>query len=308
MRAERSVGLEDARRFLAGRFGDRFRAIAELKHGMWSSAFRVALDDGDHVVRFSSIREDFDKDVRAAAHATDELPIPAITEIDGALGGWYAMSPFIHGQHLDALDEDGVRRVLPSLLAALDGARRADLSATRGFGRWHGDGTAEHRSWRETLLDVARDPNDRWRKPLASADLGSAPFDGAFERMRELLVHCPEERHLVHGDLPHGNVLVSAERVTAVIDWGSSLYGDHLYDVAWLSFWAPWHGWDTIDFGAEARQHHRRTGLIVDRVDERLRCYEIHIGLDAQTWFASRRDWAALEKAVRQTTELARTG
>jgi hygromycin-B 4-O-kinase len=306
MRAERSVGLEDARRFLVGRFRDGFRDLAELKHGMWSSAFRVRLDDGDQVVRFSSIREDFDKDARAAVHATNELPIPPITEIAEAYGGYYAISPFVEGQHLDALDEAGVRRTLPSLFAALDAARRADVSGTTGFGRWRGDGTAEHPSWREALLDVARDPNDRWRKPLASAKLGSAPFDGSFERMRELLGRCPEARHLVHGDLPHGNVLVLRGRVTALIDWGSAMYGDHLYDVAWLSFWAPWHGWATIDFGAEAREHYRRSGLVVDRVAERLRCYELHIGLDAQTWFASRGDWAALEKAIRQTTDLAR--
>jgi thiamine kinase-like enzyme len=41
--------------------------------------------------------------------------------------------------------------------------------------------------------------------------------------------------HLVHSDLLHYNVLVAADRVTAVLDWGSSLYGDFLFDLAWLS-------------------------------------------------------------------------
>jgi len=33
---------------------------------------------------------------------------------------------------------------------------------------------------------------------------------------------------------------VSGNQISGVFDWGCSLYGDHLYDLAWFEFWAPW--------------------------------------------------------------------
>ena len=38
-------------------------------------------------------------------------------------------------------------------------------------------------------------------------------------------------------------------RLTAVFDWGCYALGDFLYEVAWFTFWAPWHaGLAAIDF------------------------------------------------------------
>ena len=39
-----------------------------------------------------------------------------------------------------------------------------------------------------------------------------------------------------------------ASRLEAVFDWGCSLAGDFLYEVAWFTFWAPWYpALDAID-------------------------------------------------------------
>jgi hygromycin-B 4-O-kinase len=72
--------------------------------------------------------------------------------------------------------------------------------------------------------------------------------------MRELVESCPEERHLVHDDLINRNVLVDGDRLSAVLDYGSSIYGDFLYDLAKLVFYRPWYAkWRRIDFAGEAR-------------------------------------------------------
>jgi hygromycin-B 4-O-kinase len=123
--------------------------------------------------------------------------------------------------------------------------------------------------------------------------------------MRELLVHCPEARHLVHSDLLHWNVLVANDRVTALLDWGSSIYGDFVYDIAWLTFWWPWYpGWSGIEIAREAREHYERIGLSVPRFEERLRCYELRIGLDSLVWYSSRRDLVNLELAAQRIEAL----
>jgi len=40
----------------------------------------------------------------------------------------------------------------------------------------------------------------------------------------------------VHNDLLSRNVLVNDGKISAILDWGNSLYGDHLYDAALLLY------------------------------------------------------------------------
>ena len=121
-----------------------------------------------------------------------------------------------------------------------------------------------------------------WRAVLAgSADLNET-FVAGERAFAALLDTCPEIRHVLHIDLLNRNVLVAGDgsRLVAVFDWGCSAYGDFLYEVAWFTFWAPWHaGLAAIDFRSVMRRHYDATGLDVPFFDERLRCYELHIGL-----------------------------
>ena len=63
---------------------------------------------------------------------------------------------------------------------------------------------------------------------------GVAPFRAGYARLRELVTGLPQDRHVIHGDLANRNVLINGATLTAVIDWGNAMYGDHLYDAAWL--------------------------------------------------------------------------
>lgn len=303
---------ETARAFLFARFGTAVTNLALLpRQGEWSRAFRFDRAGRRYLLRFSQFREDFEKDRIAERYRTASLPVPAIVEIGESEHGVYAISEYLAGDHLDDLDEEGMNRVLPSLLAALDAAREAEVGWTSGYGGWTNNGRAPHSSWREALLDVAADRAGRIvtssRQSLVESPMGSAPFDEAFARMRELIDHCPEARHLVHADLLNRNVLVAGDRISAFLDWGCSQYGDFLYDVAWLSMWWPWFpAWSRIDIAGEARRHYERCGVAVPVFAERIRCYELHIGLDGMLYAASRRDWEKLRQTTRRTLDLAR--
>src|SRR5207245_4768272 len=77
------------------------------------------------------------------------------------------------------------------------------------------------------------------------------------------------------------------DRVSAVLDWGSSLYGDFVWDLAWLTLWQPWYtAWAAIDLHARAQQHFSAIGLDVPDFEERMLCYELAIGLDGMTYQA----------------------
>jgi aminoglycoside phosphotransferase (APT) family kinase protein len=97
---------------------------------------------------------------------------------------------------------------------------------------------------------------------------------------------------VVHNDLLNYNVLVDAEGVV-LLDWGASIYGDFLYDSALLTFWWPWYAkrWGAIDIRAEIASHFRDTGLVIRHFAERMRLYELDIGISAIAFQAGRQEW-----------------
>lgn len=309
--APASVNAAQAEEFLVSRFGPEVQDVTRTGYGEWSQAYAFVAGDADYVVRFGAFGEDFAKDRRAARYGSSMLPVPAVTEIGRAFGGSYAISERAFGDFIDGLDGTRMRATLPSLFAALDAAREVDLSGTVGYGGWGADGTAPYPSWRAALLAVAGDESaDRirgWRERLMQSSLATGAFEKALDRLRSLVGVCPEDRHLVHSDLLHFNVLVADDRISAVVDWGCSMYGDFLYDIAWLVFWAPWYpAWREIDFEDEAARHFEAIRLDVPHFAERLSCYQIHIALDSLKYNAFMGRWEELEAVTRRTLAVAR--
>lgn len=262
------------------------------------------------MVRLGRYEADFRKDERAARWRSVRLPVPEMLEIGPAGDGFYAISRRAHGLFLEGLDAGAVTDARASVLGLLDAMRAADLRDTSGFGWWGAQGVGSHASWRAYLLDVARDqPGGRtsgWRARMASSPTGVEPFDRAYERLRELADALPDERHLIHSDLLHGNVLVDDGQVTAIFDWGNALYGDWLYDVAWIAFFSPWHpGLRALEVVREARARGGAGGLDLAGFEERLLACSLHIGLDGQVYSASIESSGELKETARRTLEFA---
>ncbi len=286
-----------AAEFLADRFGTRVTGVAVApRQGEWSRAFFFRRDHADFVIRFAPWSINFEKDRVLSRHATSDLPIPRVLEVGEALGYHYAISERAFGTILEQLDPVEMQHTMPSVLRTLDRIREADVSDSTGYGAWSVDGQASHRRWHEYLTTTPPDPYsddaDVWRSHARTRPAALREFDRAQAQLHELVAVCPEIRHLVHSDLLYGNALAADGRITAVFDWGCALVGDFLYDLAWLTFWAPWHaGLAAIDIRGEARRHYDAIGLDIPDFEARLRCYELHIGLSTQAYQAFIQDW-----------------
>jgi hygromycin-B 4-O-kinase len=261
--------------FLAERYGGGVDQVETLGGGDWSRAFGFRLQDRNLVVRFGVWREDFEKDRLAASFAGPDLPVPQVLEIGDAFDGVYAISERHFGLFLEELDAEQWRKGLPAVMGALDAMRTLPVAAgIRG------------QTWGEWLNDLLVDEPGRrvhgWRRKLAeSADLDDLFVTGR-RTLEALLPMCPDLSHVLHLDLLNRNVLVvdDASRLESVFDWGCLAYGDFVYEVACLCFWGPWFpGLAATDVRAAALAHYRSVGLAVENFDERLRCYQIHIGL-----------------------------
>ena len=237
------VTASQAQAFLATYLDTEPLDVALIGEGAWSRCFGFRQGDEELAIRFGKHVDDFHKDQLAAAYATPALPVPEVFAVGQAFDGYFAISRRAYGIPLESVSAAQWRAVVPDVVSALEAMRTTDLSSTTGFGGWGADGQAPCATWTEFLLAVGDDPPEHrtygWRKRLAAVPEGEAAFAWGIELLKQVATDAIP-RCLMHCDLMNRNVLVQADRITAVFDWGCSLYGDHLYDLAWFEFWAPW--------------------------------------------------------------------
>jgi hygromycin-B 4-O-kinase len=299
--------VQEISRFLAARLGANVHSVSPLGVGQWSRAFSFDADSSHLVVRFGDQDEDFAKDRIAASWRQPGLPVPKFIDMGEAFGTCYAITERADGRFLDHLTRPEVAEVWPSLLRVLDALRRVPVVQWAGFGGWDRNGVAEHRSWKDALLTVAteRPRTAGWKRRLQEWPECKQVFHQGVERLHILAEHVPSRQDVIHSDLLNRNVLVNHGNITSVFDWGCSMYGDHLYDIAWLTFCAPYTaGFDRLEIRRLAREHYVDEGLDPDDFDQRIDCYELHIALGALTYSAFLGDEGAAQLA---TQSLARS-
>jgi hygromycin-B 4-O-kinase len=295
--------VQEIFRFLTVRLGANLRGVSPLGAGQWSRAFSFDTDSSPLVVRFGDHDEDFQKDRIAASWQQPGLPVPKFINMGEAFGTFYAITERAEGRFLDHLTRNEVAEVLPSLMGVLDAQRRIPVTQAAGFGGWDRNGMAEHGSWKDALLAVAteRPRIAGWKRRLQEWPECEHAFHQGVERLQILAEDVPSRQDVIHSDLLNRNVLVADETVTSVFDWGCSMYGDHLYDIAWLTFCAPYtSGFDRLEIRRLARQHYVNEGFDRDDFDRRIDCYELHIG-SALTYSAFLGDEGAARSLATQS-------
>ncbi len=91
-----------------------------------------------------------------------------------------------------------------------------------------------------------------------------------------------------------------------MIDWQCSLYGDSLYDVAWFIFYAPWYPqFAAVQMSQKLIAHFESTTTNDSHLNERLLCYQLHIGLDSIRYNAFKKDWKAAQDVADYTLKIA---
>lgn len=304
-----TVDIQQARAFLTQHLGAAPSGLVHLGEGAWSQCFGFAWRDRDLVIRFGHYVDDFQKDQRAYRYATPDLPVPEVLEIGPALDRTYAISTRVYGAPLETVSAEQWLALVPAVAAALEAMRTADLSGARGFGGWGADGHAGCHSWSSRLLSVAEErPDSRgrgWRAALATSPQGEAAFEWGYDLLKRVADDAVP-RSLVHSDLTNRNVLVQGARITGVFDWGCSVYGDHLYDLAWFEFWSPWHPQLDIAALREAlAQRWAAQGYAPNNAASRLLACYLHIGLDHLAYNAQIGEWAMLLDVADRMRELA---
>jgi hygromycin-B 4-O-kinase len=292
--------------FLSEQFDGAIMGFEELLGGEWSQAFGFSANDENYVIRYGQFKEDYIKDDQAYDFRQKQLPIPRVIKIGKLLDGYYAISERAFGTMIDNLDEADIRAVIPSLLETMDAIRNTKVIQENFFADYDGPKVP----WQQKLIDVNKENPELkigpWKEKLAGSATGDRPFIEAYKQLVEKSENLPIVESLVHNDLLHFNVLVSANKISGVIDWANAVSGDFLYDLAQFVFWADQYTeMKHIDWKAEAKNHYDSIGLDVPMFEQRLQVCCIHMGLGAQAFLASRESWESLDQVAKRTTEFA---
>jgi hygromycin-B 4-O-kinase len=283
------VSEASARELLAEHFSEPIDALEPLAGGEISRAFSFEAAGRGHILKFNAdvLDANFEKDVFVAREfSSDAVPIPAIVA-QGRTGDLhFVVMERAVGTAMDRLTADQVAEALPAVLSTLSAIHSVGVDRFDGHGLFDGEGRGFFPSWRANLESVGEEEREdgfygKWHSLFDETFLERDVFDSVFDRMIQLADDCPEDRRLVHGDFGFGNLLLKDGRVTAVIDWTEAKWGDFVYDVAWLDFWAPDGGLAALI----ARDYEIR-GISVPAFAERLLCYQCYVGLDAMRFFA----------------------
>jgi aminoglycoside phosphotransferase (APT) family kinase protein len=312
---EAAPSAEHVELLLRDLHGDAVEDLMPLAGGFWSTAYGYRLGRQELVLRLGDLPEGYEMDRDAMAFDGPDLPVPAVLDIGQALGRWYAVSERRHGRHLETIRPDEADVAGPAIMRLL-AALRAVRTEPDAPAAWRPEGPPHESTWRRWLTDSLEDdprrPVSGWRGTLAAdADLDRL-FTACADRVRSLVPSCPERRDVVHGDLLHGNVLVSedASRISAVFSWKCSVRGDFLYDVAWCTFWGAWHpGIAAVDVWTRLLDHRpdEDPGALDDAA-VRHHCYELQIGATHLGWYAWTGDRRELAAAARHTARILERG
>jgi hygromycin-B 4-O-kinase len=311
----RQLSREEVIAFL----GERPGAVEDLEAltgGAWSSAWAYRAGGEELVVRFGPEVAWYEADRMAMAFSGPDLPVPEVREVGTTPSGRaYAISARHHGRFLEDTPAEQVGAIAPTLTRLLVALYRVPAAPDAPV-LWHQAGPSAG-SWREFLLaGLADDPGNLvhgWSAALASDRELAALSAAASGRVRALAEACPERRDLVHGDLLHGNVLVSpdARRVEAVLSWKCSVRGDFLFDAAWCSFWAPFHpgivAAGPLSGLLRAPAVRAGPGALLDAA-ARHHCYELHIGFTHLGWNIWTGNQAGLAATARRLAEVLERG
>lgn len=304
------IEIKKVRDFLKSRYGE-VGNIIPLGGGEISQAFSFDSSiDGGYILRVNRHGIDgFEKDKYAQLHfSSDTLPIPKIIEVGQMEVNYsYSLSRKVDGDTIQNIlkqqDKDHkpivtMDTLAPLCIMMLDEIHKVDISNTSGYGYWGKDANGNKETWREFILSVGKD--GWWADVFKTTFLEQGVYDDLYARLSQLVEFCPEQRYLIHGGFGVDNIITDGTKITGIIDWAESKYGDFLYDVAWLTFWPS-----DYDFERLCRNYYSKKVFM--NYKQRILCYQHHIAINALSFYAQSMQKDKYDWTKKRIAELVRT-
>ena len=284
------IANEQVITLLQEHFSTPIEPFSVVHGGQIAQTFSFSTGGQAYIVRFNrdNMGANFPKEAFIAGRvASPAIPIPRIVHTGRFQELHYSITVKVPGRPLNQLSLAEYVQLLPEIMRTLDAIHHIDVSNwPPRYGVFDDNGVGLSESWRSYLTSIREEEEDwnfygKWHSLFDTTFLERDVFDSIYDRMTSLLDSCPAERYLVHGGYGFSNAIAHEGKITGVLDWIDTKYGDFVYDIAWLDFWHP-----EAQHSKFFRHYHARQGVSVPSYDERLRCYHCYIGMDALRFFA----------------------
>ena len=256
-------------------------SIKPITEGEISRAFCVRTNANDeYIVRVAAKDNYFQKDKYAYEHlSSPHIPIPEIVHT-GVLdeNSYIAISHKLPGITMNCLPQKDQNQLSQELFTLLEHIASVPIDTTTEFGYWDTSGNAPDSSWKEHVLGI-RGYIEETATKFDIDFFEKNRCDELYALLEQQVSFCPEIRHLIHGDFGHDNILANDGKITAVLDWAESRYGDPLWDIAWLDYYSE------ILFVELAREQYQPSGFDFTNYDERIAAYRLYFGIGALCFF-----------------------
>lgn len=214
------------------------KSIRQLNGGLVSQTRYFEDDQDRYVFQVGNRLEAYKKEEWVYRNFNSRLPLRKVLEIHESEGGLsYAISDFIEGSKLFDLNSQEQLDIVPSVMNILEVLESIEVSGSKGYGRYDSTGYASYPSWLDFVSAVYNEAIYNW----SSLEEKGLDADVVNNAIRELKAHIGSvslsRTCLVHGDLGSFNLLGKDGRISGVIDWSLSMFGDHVYDKANILFW-----------------------------------------------------------------------
>ncbi len=285
-----TIAQEQVLTLLNQHFSTPIFDLTPVEGGQVARTFSFRVQEQEYIVRFNldkMLTSNFPKEaylIRKLAGTT--LPLAPIVHV-GRLGDLqFAISRKLPGKMLQEHTPQEVQALLPQILDLLEMAHSVDTSETQGYGVFDEQGQGMDTSWHASLLKIAEEEDERnyfgkWHRLFDETFLERDLFEGLYQRMKELLAYCPEERTLLLGAFTTRNMLAQDGKITALLDLLGASYGDAVYDLVALDFW-----WPPLGIREAFLAYQQQRGRELPFYLQRLLCYECHHALIGLRFFA----------------------
>ena len=246
--------------------------------GERSIAYSFSVNGKDFIIRINREIEGFQKDKNSYEDFQHVIPVPKILKIGPYQSGYYAISEKAKGSALD--DNKQLTPALVEDIFSILDAIHIKAKKDDKYGLIDSTRKAHFTSWEEYLFKdyilVVKENGSyyTWKEIYAKSKKHVEEFKNIERRIRELIKYIPNEKYFVHGDFGGSNLIVERDRVTAVIDWSESMYGDFLFDIAYYAFWRG-----DRELIIKYKNYCEKKGRVIPYFEERILCHQLFIGL-----------------------------
>lgn len=290
-KAKTQIGQSFVDVFLKEKFFLQASTPNFIAGGESSQAFDFSVQGKDYIVRFNKKVEGFEKD-RYAHNNFSELGVlvPKTLDVGKLEGGfYYSITEKSPGLLLKKIKKSERRSFLPNILDTLGVINSMDISRMSGFGKFNAFGEAPFQTYQEFLKDLNTRVANFFIMETKNVLLEKEIFMHLLEEYNKYIEYCLETRCLVHGDFSSDNMTIMNKQVAGVFDWEHAMYGDFMYDIAWLIFWDEMKGGDKIGYSEIIFAYCRSKKYDLKNYKERLWLHQLYIGIDALMFYVTSR-------------------